>query len=325
MKNAALCRTIIKSRVYVSARAGRGWRELMNTGALYVLGCYAAWGILPVFWKMLGEVNSVYVLASRILWSLVMMIVLLSVRREWSGVRSVIRARREWRRLAVAGALVTVNWGMYIWAVNSSHIIDASLAYYMMNPMSVLLGTVLFHEKLTKLQWFATSLTVAGIVIAAARFGVFPWVALVIGGSFTLYSAVKKKVGTNANVSIFFETATVAPLALIWVIAAEIGGTGAGGVLHGAQWLLIPLSGVVTTIPLMLFAVGIRTTPISLAGVLMYLNPTAQLLLGVLVYHEEFNATHGILFGFVWTSLIIFLISDRMKQKKTQKESELCG
>jgi len=236
----------------------------------------------------------------------------------------VIRARREWLRLAVAGALVTVNWGMYIWAVNSSHIIDASLAYYMMNPMSALLGTVLFHEKLTKLQWFATALTVAGIVIAAARFGVFPWVALVIGGSFTLYGAVKKKVGTNANVSIFFETATVAPLALIWAVAAEIGGTGAGGVLHGAQWLLLPLSGVVTTIPLMLFAVGIKTTPMSLAGVLMYMNPTAQLLLGVLVYHEDFNATHGILFGFVWTSLVIFLISDRMKRRKMSKESKLC-
>ena len=98
-------------------------------------------------------------------------------------------------------------------------------------------------------------------MIAAARFGVFPWAALVIGGSFTLYGAVKKKVGTSANVSIFFETATVAPLALIWAVAAEIGGTGAGGVLHGAQWLLLPLSGVVTTIPLMLFAVGIKTTP----------------------------------------------------------------
>jgi chloramphenicol-sensitive protein RarD len=309
----------------------------MNTGAFYVVACYAAWGILPVFWKTLGAVNSVYVLASRILWSLVMMLFLLTVRREWGGVRAVIQAPREWGgvraviqaprewlRLAVAGALITVNWGMYIWAVSSSHIIDASLAYYMMNPMSVLLGTVLFHEKLTKLQWFATALTVAGIVIAAARFGVFPWIALVIGGSFTLYSAVKKKVGATAGVSIFFETATVAPLALLWVIAAEMGGTGAGGVLHGAQWLLLPLSGVVTTVPLLLFAVGIKTTSMSLAGVLMYLNPTAQLLLGVLAYHEEFNATHGILFGFVWTSLIIFLISDRMKQKKTPKESEIC-
>lgn len=296
----------------------------MNTGALYVLGCYAAWGILPIFWKMLGELSSVYVLASRILWSLIMMFVLLTARRERSGVRAVLRDRREWLRLAAAGVLVTVNWGMYIWAVNSSHIIDASLAYYMMNPLSVLLGTVLFHEKLTKLQWFATALTVAGIVIAAVRFGVFPWTALVIGGSITLYSAVKKKVGTDANVSIFFETATVAPLALIWVIAAEAGGAGAGGVLHGAQWLLLPLSGVVTTVPLMLFAVGIKTTSMSLAGVLMYLNPTAQLLLGVLVYHEEFNATYGILFGFVWTSLILFLISDRIKQKKVQKESELC-
>lgn len=296
----------------------------MNTGAFYVVACYAAWGILPVFWKTLGAVNSVYVLASRILWSLVMMLFLLTVRREWGGVRAVIQAPREWLRLAVAGALITVNWGMYIWAVSSSHIIDASLAYYMMNPMSVLLGTVLFHEKLTKLQWFATALTVAGIVIAAARFGVFPWIALVIGGSFTLYSAVKKKVGATAGVSIFFETATVAPLALLWVIAAEMGGTGAGGVLHGAQWLLLPLSGVVTTVPLLLFAVGIKTTSMSLAGVLMYLNPTAQLLLGVLAYHEEFNATHGILFGFVWTSLIIFLISDRMKQKKTPKESEIC-
>lgn len=291
----------------------------MNAGALYVTACYAAWGILPLFWKMLGAVNSVYVLAARVLWSAVMMLLLLGARREWGGVRAVLKERREWRRLAAAGVLITVNWGMYIWSVNSAHIVDASLAYYMMQPLSALLGTALFHERLTKLQWFATALAVSGIAIASFRFGVFPWIALVIGISFSLYSAVKKQVKTDANVSIFIETATVTPLALLWMFFADARGAGAVGVLHGAQWLLLPLGGVVTTIPLLLFAVGIRSTPLSLSGVLMYINPTVQLLLGVLLYHEEFNLTHGILFGFVWVSLVIFLISDCMKRKKTMK------
>ncbi|WP_081579575.1 EamA family transporter RarD [Oscillibacter ruminantium] len=299
--------------------------KVMNTGAFYVAACYAAWGVLPLFWKSLGSVNSVYVLASRIVWSLVMTLLMLTARREWGSVRTVLQNRWEWARLAVGGVLITVNWGVYIWAVNSAHIIDASLAYYIMNPMTVLLGTLLFREKLTKLQWFATGLTVTGIAIAAVRLQVFPWIALVIGGSFALYSAVKKKVTVDANVSIFFETATVTPLALIWIITAEMQGAGAGGILHGAQWLLLPLSGLVTTIPLMLFAVGIKTTSMSMSGVLMYINPTLQLLLGVLLYHEEFTVTHGILFGFVWTSLTLFLISDRRKQKKTAKENEACA
>lgn len=296
----------------------------MKRGALYVAACYAAWGVLPLFWKNLAAVDSVYVLSARIFWSMAMMLLLLTVRREWGGVREVLGRRRELLRLAGAGALITVNWGLYIWAVNNAHILDASLAYYMMQPLSAVLGTVLFREHLTRLQWLATALAAAGVIIASCRFGVFPWVAVVIGGSFALYSAVKKTVKTDANVAVFIETAAVTPLALLWIVVADARGVGGVGVLHGAQWLLLPLGGVVTTIPLMLFAIGIRTTSLSLSGVLMYMNPTLQLLLGVLAFHEEFTLTHGILFGFVWTSLAIFLISDHLRRKKTIKESEPC-
>lgn len=296
----------------------------MKRGALYVAACYAAWGILPLFWKTLGAVDSVYVLSARIFWSMAMMLLLLTIRREWGCVREVLGRRSETLRLAGAGVLITVNWGLYIWAVNNAHILDASLAYYMMQPLSAVLGTVLFRERLTRLQWFATALAATGVVIASFRFGVFPWVAVVISGSFALYSAVKKTVKTDANAALFIETAAVTPLALLWIAVADARGAGAMGVLHGAQWLLLPLAGVVTTIPLMLFAIGIRTTSLSLSGVLMYMNPTLQLLLGVLAFHEEFTLTHGILFGFVWTSLAIFLISDHLKRKKTMKESEPC-
>ncbi len=296
----------------------------MKKGALYVAACYAAWGVLPLFWKILGAVDSVYVLSARIFWSMAMMLLLLTARREWGCVREVIGRRSETLRLAGAGALITVNWGVYIWAVNNAHVLDASLAYYMMQPLSAVLGTVLFRERLTRLQWFATALAAAGVVIASFRFGVFPWVSVAIGGSFALYSAVKKTVKTDANAALFIETAAVTPLALLWIAVADARGAGAVGVLHGAQWLLLPLAGIVTTIPLMLFAVGIRTTSLSLSGVLMYTNPTLQLLVGVLAFHEEFTLTHGILFGFVWTSLAIFLISDYLKRKKTLKESEPC-
>lgn len=296
----------------------------MNKGALYVTGCYILWGILPLFWKTLGAVDSTYVLAARVFWSAFVMLLLLCVRREWGGVRAVLKDRRELLRLILAGALVTVNWGVYIWSVISAHIVDASLAYYMMQPLSALLGTALFHERLSRPQWFATALAALGVVVASVRFGVFPWIAVVIGTSFALYSVVKKKVKTDANVSIFIETATVAPLALAWMLFADARGIGAVGVLHGAQWLLLPIGGIVTTLPLLLFAMGIRTTPLSLSGVLMYINPTLQLLLGVLLFREEFNLTHGILFGCVWTSLVIFLLSDLRKRKKIVKESKSC-
>ncbi len=294
-------------------------------GPLAILGCYVCWGILPVFWKQLGDVSPVYVLAARIIWSLILAAVILSIRRDWGGVRAALRDRAERRRLAAAGVCVTLNWGLYIWAVNAGHLLDASLAYYMNPILAILLGTLVYREKLTRLQWISVAVTLAGLLVTMVRYRQIPWIALLIGGSFALYGAVKKKVRADAAVSMFLETLLPAPVALCVITVMELQGTGAGGVLSGGRWLLLPAAGVVTTIPLMLYAAGIRTTSLSLSGILMYVNPTLQLLLSTVVYHEAFTLTHAILFGFVWTGLLLYLLPELLRHGREKKEGAPCA
>ena len=296
----------------------------MKRGPLYVLTCYILWGVLPVFWKLLAAVDSLYVLAGRIVWSLVFISAILAVRRGFGAVRAVLGDRRELGRLALAGIFVCVNWGSYIWAVNSGHMLDASLAYYMNPILAILLGTVVFRERLTGLQWLSVAVTFTGLVITILRYRQIPWVALIIGGSFAVYGAIKKGVHVDAGVSVFFETLVLAPFALAFMAAAEARGAGAVGVLHGWQWLLLPATGVVTTVPLLFFAKGIKSTPMTLSGILMYINPTLQLLLSVLLYREAFTTTHAILFGFVWSGLALYLLSSLLRERKHRKEERVC-
>lgn len=297
-------------------------KEMLKKGPLCVLICYILWGLLPVFWKTLAAVDSVYVLACRILWSLLLVTGVLLAGRRFSAVGAVMQNRRELGRLVLAGIFICINWGVFIWAVNSGHMLDSSLAYYMNPILSILLGTLFFREKLTPMQWLAVGVTFTGLVVTVIRYGKIPWIALIIGGSFAIYGALKKGVQSEAAVSMFFETAVLAPFALAFALWAESRSSGAIGVLHGWQWLLLPLAGLVTTVPLLFFAYGIKETPMSLSGILMYINPTLQLLMSVLVFHEEFTLTHGILFGFVWTGLVLYVVSGMRNRK--QKETVIC-
>lgn len=298
---------------------------MLKRGPLYVLACYILWGLLPIFWKLLAAVDSLYVLAARIVCSLAFMAVILALRRErFAGARSVFRDRREWRRLALAGCAICVNWGLYFWAVANAHMLDASLAYYMSPILSILLGTLVFKEKLTRLQWLAAAVTFTGLAITVWRFGQIPWLALVIGASFAIYGAVKKGVRVDAGTSVFIETLTLAPAALAVMLVMEARGAGVAGVLHGWQWLLLPAAGAATTVPLMCFAEGIKTTSMSLSGILMYINPTIQLMLSVLLYGEEFTVTYAILFGFVWSGLALYLVSGALRERKRKEEETPC-
>ena len=300
---------------------------MSKKGPLYVLVCYILWGMLPVFWKQLSMVGALYVLAYLILWSLVFTVIILALRGErFASVRAVFRDKREWKLLTAAGFVVCVNWGMYIWAVSNGHILDSSLAYYMNPILAILIGTLVFRERLNRLQGLAVAVAFAGLVITVLRYGQIPWVALMIGGSFAVYGALKKQVRSDAVTSTFVETLTLSPFFILVVLWMESRGTGAVGVMQGWQWLLLPISGVVTTVPLLFFAAGMKTTPMTLSGILMYINPTLQLLISVLLYHEEFTMTHAILFGFVWSGLVLYLISGFAKdRRKAKKEEHPCA
>ena len=287
----------------------------MAKGPLYVLGCYIIWGLLPVFWKQLATVNSMYVLGSRIVWSMVLAVVLLALRRDrFTGLQAVFRNKREWMRLSIAGCVICVNWGTFIWAVNHGHMIDSSLAYYMNPILAILIGTIVFRERLNRIQWLAVAVTFTGLVITVIRYRQIPWIALVIGGTFAVYGALRKTARTDALTSMVVETSMLAPVFLVILLWMERQGRGAVGILQGWQWILLPVAGVATSVPLMLFSAGMKTTSMSLSGILMYINPTLQLLVSVWLYHEEFTTTHAILFAFVWGGLVLYLFSGRQKK-----------
>ena len=292
---------------------------MLRRGPLYVLACYVLWGILPLFWPCLGALSPLCVLGYRILFSLAVVGCYLLLSGRWGEVRAVLKDRREMARLTASGLVIAVNWGSFIWAVNSGHVLDSSLAYYMYPVLSIFIGAVFFRERMNALQWAAVALMAAGVAVTAVGQGVFPWLALVIGGSFVLYGVVKRQVTCESAVSLLAESLVTLPLALALIGFAESGGQGAIAALHGWQFLLLPAAGAVTAVPLVLFSKGIRETPYTLAGVLMLVNPTLQLLIGVFCLGEAFTATHAILFAFVWTGLALFLIGNVLAVRRDGK------
>lgn len=288
-------------------------KENEKSGILQVFGSYILWGILPIFWKMLSELNSVYVLATRIVWSAVFCLLLIVLTKKTAELKAVLTDKKLRKTLLCSGIAVAINWGVYIFAVNNGHILDASLAYYM-NPLIVIaLGFFLFQEKLVMRQWMAIGVAALGILIAVVAYGEFPLYAIIIGGSFAVYGAIKKNVKCSGLISTFVEALFLSPLSLLFILWAESGQIGAVGTLEGAQFLLIPLSGIVTSVPLLLFSMGVAKVSLSLTGILMYINPTMQLLIGVLLYHETFDFAKTIMFVCVWIGVVLFVSANRKK------------
>ena len=293
----------------------------MSKGPLYVTLCYVFWGLLPIFWKTLNSLNSLYVLASRIFWSLLFCTIILLARKNWGQLKTVFQDKKQLLKIAICAILITINWGSYIWAVNANHIIDASLAYYMEPIIVIFFGAVIFKERLTKLHWGSVALAALGVIVPIIYYGEFPFIALVIAVTFAVYGALKKTINIDGLLSIFMETLIMAPLALGFIIYMETRQLGALAILDGWQYLLLPLSGVVTSIPLILFSHGIKETPYNLSGILMYINPTIELLVGVLLFHEQFTAVQGVTFGFVWIAIIVYLVANRSQLKSPDSAS----
>lgn len=299
----------------------------ISRSALYVLLCYILWGMLPIYWKQLAAVNSLYILASRITFSMVFCGLLLLLYKQWDKVKALRQDRKQLKLLAWGSILITINWGSYIFAVNSGHILDASLAYYLNPILVIILGAIFYRERLNHWQMVAAMLSAVGVLYSIFSYGKIPVFALVIGGSFALYGAVKKQVVVSSMVSTFMETALVFPLFLLIMVVLEVQGNGSIGHLTGWQYLLIPLAGVVTSVPLLVYAKGIQHTSLALSGILMYVNPTIQLLIGVFLYHEPFTQAQAVTFIFVWIAVLIFLGDSILagKRKRSNRKKELLG
>ncbi len=287
----------------------------MNRSSFSVLGCYVLWGLLPIFWKLLANVDSVYVLAQRVLFSCIFCLAIILLKKNGSSVKNILKSKTERRRYFVCGILISINWGVYILTIAMGKILEASLAYYMNPLFSVVIGALIFKEKLSAVQWVSVGLALVGVMISVIAYGNVPYLAIIIGLSFALYGAMKKTIKAESEVSICMETMSVLPLALAFIAYAQLSGYTAFSSLSNAEMLLLAASGPVTSIPLMLFAKGIRKTSITTSGILMYINPTLQLLVGVLIYNEVFTKMNAITFAFVWAAVILFVLDSLRKHK----------
>ena len=290
----------------------------MNKDTFNVLGGYVLWGLLPVFWKLLAGVNSAYVLAQRIVFSCLFCFAVILIKKNGGELKNILRDKKQRRLYLACGLLISANWGVYILTVATGRIMEASLAYYMNPLFSILIGALIFKERLSGVQWLSVALAFVGVMYSVVLYGSVPYLAIIIGLTFALYGAIKKGIKAESEVSICMETVSVLPLALIFIVYAQLSGFTTFASLSVKEMLLLVLTGAITSVPLMLFASGIKRTSITVSGILMYINPTLQLLLGVFVYNEEFTKANAVTFAFVWLAVILF-VGDGLRHKRHEK------
>ena len=290
-----------------------------NIGLISTLACYILWGLLPLYWHALEGVNPVFILCNRIIWSAVFTVSILLATKQLGEVRTVFRDKKKMRFMIPAAVSITINWGVYIWAVNAGHLLDSSLGYYM-NPLMVFAtGIILFHEKCGLYEWIALGLALIGVLIATVAYGAFPWIAIVLALSFSAYGTLKKLAGVGGLTSIAVETLLIGPLALAFVLFAPVSHATVTS-LNTAEAIMLVLSGIVTATPLILFTFGVNRLPLSTVGFLQYVSPTLQMIIGILVFHEVLTQDRIIAFAFIGAALVFYTIGMVRRAKQTPLE-----
>lgn len=291
-----------------------------NVGLLSTLACYILWGLLPLYWHILEDLDSVFILCNRIVWSAVFTIAILLITKKFSEVKAVFRDKKKMRFMIPAAITITINWGVYIWAVNAGHLLDSSLGYYM-NPLVVFaIGIALFHETSSVLDWVSLALATVGVLIATIAYGAFPWIAIVLALSFGLYGTFKKLAGVGGITSIAVETIMITPFALAFLLLSPASSASIAQLTPLTTTLLL-LTGIVTASPLILFTYGVNRLPLSTVGFLQYSSPTLQMLIGVLVFHEVLTQDLIIAFAFIAAALVLYTIGMVQRAKKARLEA----
>lgn len=294
-----------------------------TAGVIYAVASYGLWGILPLYWKLVDSVFPIEILANRIVWAFVFTIIIIAVTKQWHELKAIVRDKKQMFYIFMASILITINWGLYIWAVNSNRILDASLGYYINPLLAVVLGMLIFKEKLN--WWTGSALIIAtiGVIIKTLQYGKIPWISLALAVSFGLYSAIKKSVKANSIVGMTLETAIVTPIAAAYIVSRHVNGIGAFETKGTLVILLLIGAGVATAVPLLLFASGARRLPLSLLGFTQYISPTISLIIGIFVYHESFTVVDMIGFCFIWAALAMYSFSQisLVKSPKNVKQA----
>jgi chloramphenicol-sensitive protein RarD len=290
--------------------APRSARQLTILGLFFALGAYGLWGFLPLYFRVLQPAGAIEIVSWRILLSLVFCVVLLTVTRGWRALMVILRDRRTVLIMGVAGVFILVNWLVYVFATVTDRVIEASLGYFTNPIVTVLLGVIVLRERLRPLQWIAVSISAIAVIVLAVNYGQFPWIALALAFSFGLYGFIKKSVGgrVDALSGLTIETAWLAPLALATVVFLAVNGTLVAGSRDAIHTTLILSAGVVTAIPLLLFAAAARRLPLSYIGMAQYITPVMQFLIGVFIFHESMPPVRWLGFALVWVALVVLTI-----------------
>jgi len=281
----------------------------MNIGMLYATFAFFCWGLFPLYFHALGEVPALEMLAHRMLWSLLFLGVVLTARSQWKWLPQVLRRPRVVASFIASAVLLTANWFVYIWSVNNGHVIDASLGYFINPLVNVLLGMLVLKEKLRRGQWIAIGVAAAGVAWLTWQAGQLPWIALILGMTFGGYGLLRKTAALAALEGLSLETMILFPLALVYVLWLTAHGqnTFLNSEFDSTRWLLAA-AGPITAIPLLMFAAGARKIPMAVLGLLQYLSPTMQAILGVWVFHEAFPAPRLVGFLIIWAALALYVL-----------------
>jgi chloramphenicol-sensitive protein RarD len=286
----------------------------MKKGILYGVGAYVFWGFFPLYWKLLKHIPAIQLIGHRIIWSCVLLLIVIALTQQWADFRKTVTVKVI-GVYTIAAILIGANWFMYVWAVNANYIVETSLGYFINPLISVMLGVLFFKERLRIAQWAPVIIAALGVSYLTYIYGRLPYIALSLAFSFGLYGMAKKLSPLGSLYGLTIETGILFVPALIYLIFTESNGTGAFFHTGTTSDLLMIGAGVVTTIPLLMFASAARSIPLWVVGLLQYIAPTIQFLLGVFVYKEPFSHNQLIGFGIVWFALAIFLVENYLASR----------
>jgi chloramphenicol-sensitive protein RarD len=290
----------------------------LSTGILYAAGAFLVWGLLPPYWKLLGNVPALQIPAHRILWTCVLLALFITLRRGWGAVREALTDRKSALTLALTTVLVSVNWIVYIWAVLVGRLVESSMGYFINPLISVALGVLLLRERLSFWHWVSVALALGGVAFLAAGLRSLPWISLTLAFTFGFYGLLRKTVAVDSVTGTFIETLYLLPLTLLFLGWETRLGRGAFGSANLLTHVLLVLAGPVTAVPLVWFASGARRIPLAMVGFLQYLTPTIHLALAVLLYREPFTRTHLVSFSLIWAGILVYSVSTTVQRLRSR-------
>jgi chloramphenicol-sensitive protein RarD len=288
----------------------------LNQGHYFAIGAFGIWGLITIFWNQFGEIAAPELLAHRVIWCFLFVSSLLFYRKGLAWITKLVSQPKVIGWLTLSSILIGINWFLFIWAVTNEHIVETSLGYFINPLVKMLLGAVLFKETLSKPQWAAVGIVAIAVSFLTYSHGSLPWIALTLAMSFALYGAIRKTVEIGASEGVAFENFVFVPVAIGYLIWLSSNGGNNFGIDQPQITFLMVLSGLITAVPLILFAKAARLIPLSTVGIIQFLAPSIQLVVGVTLYNEPFKQVEMIGFGLIWLAVAIYML-DAVRRRET--------